>query len=184
MMSWIVDNAFALYFVLGIVAAGLLLVWYNNRQIKFLGYAAAAVALIGVVWLVAHFFASDGKQLEQNVLEMRDAALARNVDDLFRHVSKDFRYKTMDRDMLYARVKVLIGKLNVTDIGITNFKIDDVSREKRLATISFMVTPHPDREKTFRTEADFVLEGDQWKLKTLRFFGPAGGPEVDIPGLQ
>jgi hypothetical protein len=182
-MSWIVDKAFTLYVLLGIIAAGLLFLWYGNRQRKYLGYTAGVLVAIGLVWLVTLFFTSDSKQLEQNVRAMRDAVLARNVDELFKHVSKDFRYKAMDRDTMYAAVKALIGQLNVTDIGITTFHIEDVSRKKRLARTSFVVTPHPNREM-FRTEADFVLEGDQWKLKTLRFYGPAGGQEVDVPGLR
>jgi hypothetical protein len=182
-MDWIVDNAPILYVIFGLAAIGLLFLWYSNRQRTYLGCAAGAVAAIGLFWLLTVFFISDRKQLELNLLAMRDAVLERNTDKLFKHVSKDFQYKLMDRDAMYAAVKALIEKIKVEDIGITNVHFDEVSRAKRFAKISFMVTPYPDR-RPFRTEADFVLEGEQWKLKTIRIFGPAGGDEIDVPGLR
>jgi hypothetical protein len=181
-MDWLVENARVLYILLGIVGVGLVLVWWNNRRAKYLGFVVGIVALIGLLWLLTQFHISDRKQIELNVLAMRDAILKKNADDLFKHVSKDFNYKGTDRETLYAAVKVLIGKLDVSDIGISSFRVEDVSREKKLARTSFLVTPHPDKQM-FRAEADFVLEGDQWKLKTMRFYGPTGGQEMDIPGL-
>jgi hypothetical protein len=182
-MSWIVDNAIPLYILFGFIAAGLLLIWYNNRQPKYLCYAAGALAGVGLVWLLSMFFISDRQQLALNIRAMRDAVLERDAHKLFKHVSKDFQYKIMDRDAMYVAVKAHIAQLKVEDIGITGVQFDEVSREKRFAKISFQTTPHPDRRQ-FRTEADFVLEGEQWKLKTIRIYGPAGGDEIEVPGLR
>jgi hypothetical protein len=182
-MSWLVDNAFTFYVILGVVAVGLLLVWRNNRQTKYLAYTAGVLVLIGLVWLATQFYVSDSKQLENNVNAMADAVIKKNVDDLFKHISKDFRYRLMDRDAMYARVKAIIGLHEITDIRISSFHVDSLSRAEKFAKTSFLVTPNPDKNM-FRAEADFVLEGDQWKLKTLRFFMATGGQEIEIPGLQ
>jgi hypothetical protein len=46
-----------------------------------------------------------------------------------------------------------------------------------------MVSASADRDVLFRTEADFVLEAEQWKLKTLRFYKPLvdAKDEVNLP---
>src|SRR5258705_432852 len=92
-MSWLVDNATTLSILFGLVAVALVLIWRSTGQNKYLGYAAGAIALIGLIWLLAWFVPTDSKQLRKNVDAMADAVIAGNVDDLFKHISKDFSYE-------------------------------------------------------------------------------------------
>ena len=183
-MSWVVDYANALYVLLGIVAVGLLFIWRNSRQTKYLGYTGGVLILIGLVWLATQFIDSDSKQLESNVHAMADAVVAGKVDDLFKHISKDFIWKGIDRDKMYAGVKLAIGQHKITHVRISTFRVEEVSRSQKFAKTSFLVKAAANEEILLRTEADFGLEGEEWKLKTLRFFGPAGGQEIDLPGLR
>ncbi len=185
-MSWFVDNANALYVLLGIVAAGLLAMCWLNKRVKFLGYAAGVVVLIGLVWLMTQFGNSDAKQLETNVNAMADAVVAGKVDELFKHVSKDFNYKGMSREILNVAAQREMRAGRVKGLRISSFRVEEVSRANKSATTSFLVRVTGDGEGFFRTQADFVLEGDQWKLKSMRFYNPAveQDKEIDLPGIR
>src|SRR4051794_31625138 len=100
-MSWLIDNANTIYLLLGIVAAGLVIAWKMNQRVRFLGYAAGVLVLIALVWLLTQFTApTDRKQLEDNVNAMSQAIIDGKTDELFKHISRDFRYKDMTRDIL------------------------------------------------------------------------------------
>jgi hypothetical protein len=185
-MSWLVDNAKTLYVLLGLLAVAMVMVWRSNRQNRYLAYAAGALALMGIVYVLTLFYISDNKQLEMNVNAMADAVVAGKVDDLFKHVSKDFKWKGIGRDELYKSTQVAVKDHQVTQVNISSFRVEEVSRSKAFAKTSFLVTATAGNQIMFRTEADFVLEGEQWKLKTMRFFRPIGGQdqEIDLPGLR
>jgi hypothetical protein len=188
-MSWFVDNASALYVLLGIVAAGLVATCYLNKRVKFLGFAAGVIVLMGLLWLITQYGTSDAQQLEKNVNAMADAVKNGNVDELFKHVSKDFRMKDMTRDVLYAAARTSIESHKVSDIRITQFEVEDISRANKTAKVRFKVTawaagtdtPHP-----FVTRGEFALEGEQWKLKSMRFYKTFvdTDQEIDLPGIR
>jgi hypothetical protein len=182
-MSWFVDNANALYLLLGLTAASLVVAWRFDQRVKFLGYAAGVVALMAVLWLLTQVVPSDRNQLEQTILAMSRAVVAGKQDELFRHISKDFRYQHLNRDEMYKKTQLAIQTHQVRDIRITSFRVEEVSREKKSARTSFRVstwlTGH-EGPQMFGTQADFVLEGDEWKLKTLRFYNPIANQDTEI----
>src|SRR2546423_2920677 len=134
-MSWLVDNATTFSILLGLVAAGLVMIWRSTGQNKYLGYAAGAVALIGLIWLLAWLVPTDAKQLRKNVDSMADAVVAGNVDDLFKHISKDFVYEyggtKMTRDQLYEAARLSIKRGQVGSVNISNFEVKEVSRANK-----------------------------------------------------
>ena len=188
-MSFVVDNANVFYLLLGIVAAGLAIAWWVTKRLKYLGFAGSVLAVIGFLWLLTRFVISDAKQIEMNVHVMADSLVDRKVDDLFKHISRDFNYKGMDRAMLHQKAKAAVENHKVREVKITKFNIEKLSRSERKATARFRVSAwgeHSGNPYLFGTEADFVLEGDRWLLKTLRFYNPLVNQteEFDLPGLR
>ena len=186
-MSWFIDNANVLYILLGIIAAGLVVAWRFNQRVKFLGYAAGVLVVIGVLWLLTLFVPTDRKQVENNVNAMAKAVVDGKVDDLFKHISKDFAYKGKTREMLYEAARRSIQGNQISNVRITQVKVNE-SRAKKSAQVSFNVTAWAAQGETpypFLTKAEFVLEGEQWKLKTMKFFKAFvdTDQEIDIPGL-
>jgi len=184
-MAWFVDNASALYVLLGIIAAGLVATCYLNKRVKFLGYAAGVIILMGLVWLITQYGTSDAQELEKSVHAMGNAVERGNVDELFKHISKDFSYHGKDREVIHAAAQMAMRKDRVKSLRITSFRVEELSRADKSATTSFLVRVSGNGEGFFRTKADFVLEGDQWKLKTMRFYNPAveQDKEISLPGL-
>jgi len=186
-MSWLVDNASSFYILLAVIAAGLVVPWRFNARVKFLGFALGAVVLIGLIWVLTLFVTSDSKQLEQNVQAMASAIEAGRMDDLFQHVSKDFNYKGLSREGLYVVAQKAMATQRVSSVAITQFRVEEASRADKFAKTRFQVTVRTKDEQTylFVTEGDFVLEGDAWRLKTMRFKPAMGNQdqEITLPGM-
>jgi hypothetical protein len=187
-MSWLVDNANTFYVLLGVVAAGFVVTWRFNQRVKFLGYAAGTLCVIGLLWLITVFVWTDCKQLKSNVDAMADAVVQGKVDDLFKHISKDFVYKGMTREMLYEAARRSIKGNKISNIRITQFNVEEISRDKKFAKVKFNVTAWDAQGETpypFTTKAEFVLEGEEWELKTMKFFKTFvdTDQEIAVPGL-
>jgi hypothetical protein len=187
-MSWLTDNATTLYILLGLMAAALLMIWRSNRQNKYLGGAVGALLLMGLIWVLSRFHISDSKQLEMTVQAMANAVAAGKVDDLFKHISNDFQYKGMTRDEVYEKSQTAIRFHKVKEVHIANFIVEELSRTKKTAKTRFRVSAQVaelDRPYVFVTQADFVLEAEQWKLKTMRFYNPLvdQDKEISLPGF-
>jgi hypothetical protein len=186
-MSWLTDNSTTLSILLGLIAAALLMIWRSNRQNKYLGGAVGALVLMGPIWVLSRFHISDSKQLEMNVHAMANAVVDGKVDDLFKYISNDFQYKGMTRKELYEKSQAAIRLHKVKEVHIANFDVQ-VSRTNKTAKTRFRVSAQAagvDRPYVFLTQADFVLEGDQWKLKSMRFYNPLvdQDKEIDLPGF-
>src|SRR5262249_39762883 len=143
-MSWLVDNAWTLYILFGLIAVAMGLIWHNNRQNKYLAYAGIVMSLGVTVWVVTVFVPTDRKQIEANVHAMRQAVLDGKVDDLFKHISKDFTYHTLTRDDLYKATRAAIERHKVDGIHFSKFKIEELSREKKIARASFNISGNAD----------------------------------------
>jgi hypothetical protein len=189
-MSWFVDNAATLYILFGLVAAGLVVAWRFNQRVKFLGYAAGVLAVMGLLWLLSLFVPTDRKQLRDNVDAMAKAVIDGNVDDLFKHISKDFRYESgaqkLTRDQLYEAARGVIKNRQVGGINITRFKVESVSRADKNARVKFGVNAYDTKGAVigrFDVDGHFELEGEHWKLKSVDFYQFNSTEKMGIPGL-
>jgi hypothetical protein len=187
-MSWLADNVTAIYVLLAIITAGLVFIWRSNQQLKFLFYAAGVLALLAIVWLAVRYVPTDRHQLEGNVRAMADAVVDGKVNELLKHVSKDFNYKGMTREKLSVLAQQSVRTNRVREVRISGFSVDELSRVNKVAKTSFLVTVWGDKNDQFlfRTQADFVLEGEQWRLVTMRFYPVIGGQdqEIDLSGIH
>jgi hypothetical protein len=186
-MSWLVDNATTVLIILGIIAAGFILGWRFNGRVKLLGFAVGVLALMGLVFVLTLFVPTDKKQIRASVDAMSDAVVAGRTDDLFKHISKDFAYKSITRDILYEAARKTITAHRIKAINITGFEDEEISRATGTAKVRFKVTAfdESDTPRPFVTRAEFVLEGDQWKLKTMRFYKAFvnTNEEIHLPGI-
>ena len=189
-MNWLVENAVTLSIVLGLLAAGLVGYARLNQQVKYLVYAFIVLALLAVFWMLITLIPSDRRQLEDNVHAMKDAVVNGRPDDLMKHISKDFRYKSLTRDQLAERAQQLVRENQIRDVRITKFAVDELSRANKSAKARFRVTVWAKETGEpvgmFVVQADFVLEGEDWKLKTVRFYNPMVNQdqEVDLSFLR
>ena len=180
-MSWIIDNASTLHIIFALIGVGFLAVWRYNARVKYLGYALGAVGAMALLWLLSMNIKTDRQILEDAVNEMARGVEHKQLDKLFKHISGDFRYKGNTREMLYDVAQNHIKDHEIKNIRINRFQAE-IDRSKNHARTGFIVSATAERDILFRTEADFVLEGEVWKLKTLRFYPVGSDHEIDISG--
>ena len=89
----------------------------------------------------------------------------------------------MTRKMLYEAARMSIKSFKVSEIRIAQFEVKEISRANKHAKVTFKATafstnePHP---YPFVAKADFVLEGEQWRLKTIEFYRSAVNTDQKI----
>jgi hypothetical protein len=185
-MSWLVDNANIVYILLGLVALGFLVAGWLTRRVKFFALALIPLAVIGLFWLLTRTVVTDRQQIHNSIDAMAAAVVNQDGEALFKHVSKEFLHKGMSRKEMHDRVGRAIKLHKVKQAFISDFTATEVSRATGKAKASFRVrVDDQGGEIVFfaRCETDFVLEADQWKLKSIDFFNPVANQDqpLDIP---
>lgn len=173
-MSWFIDNAGSWYLLLGLVTVGFGAAFYVTRRVKWLGAAGAALAAMALVWLLTKLVITDRRQLELNVRAMADAVVEGKAEVLLKHFAKDFKFQGRSRENVAQGVTSAARQHGVNDIHLYQFQVEEISRSKGTATMFFRATAYGGQESLYMAacRAYFVLEGDQWRLKEVRFYNP------------
>jgi len=181
MLSWLVDHANVVYFVLGAVVLSLLVSFWLKRRIRTLFMALAGLALIVVFWLLTVVVPTDRKQIEANLWAMARAVRDKKPDDLVRHWARDFEFMGRSRAELAKAVTGTADRFHVESINLWEFDWKSITADK--AEVWFRCVANGQGGGTFLAiaRANFVKEGDAWKLQRIRFFQPLGNTDQEIP---
>jgi hypothetical protein len=180
MLSWLIDNAGVVYFLLGIVLLGLGVSWWLNRRVRTLAYMLGVAALIGVVWLLTVFVPTDRKRIEASLWAMARAILDDRPDELVKHWSRDFEFQGLKRDALAEIVTETASNQDVESINLWEFDFKKVEADK--AEVWFRCVAKGRGGGTFLAicHADFVKEAGDWKLRRAAFFQPVANTDQEI----
>jgi hypothetical protein len=185
MLWWLVDNAATVYFLLGVIALALVALWWMNRQRGYLIALAVDAALIALVWLLTVLIVTDQSRLEQIGQDMAQGIRSRKVEQVFKHISKSFNranHRAMTVEELRQLAEQSLRRGDAEDVTFSKFRFGEISRAKRTAQVEFWV--HGVREPEslpIRCEADFVLEGDDWRMKGFKLFIGNTGNQYPFP---
>jgi len=181
MLPWFVDNANLIYILFGLIVLGLGVSWWLNRRVRTLVVAAGVVGLIALFWLLTILVPTDRKQIQAGLWAMRQAVLDQKPDDLVKHWDKDFRDQGMNRADLAKAVTAASGKFKVESINLWEFDVKSLEDDK--AEIWFRCVANAKDGGTFLAicKANFVKEGEQWKLERAAFFQPVANTDQEIP---
>ncbi len=183
MPSWLVDDPTNVLLVLGLVAAGLGIVWWRTRQrayvIGLLIVGAIIVAVLSLKFLVP----TDFKQIVRKTREMADAVADRDVNRIFTHMSDQFMLQdNVKKADFRQRVEGYIKRGDVTGVEVWDFEAVEISRPKRTAVVIFRTKgkgPAFGGFGNFNCKATFVLDSDQeWRMKDFRLYWPHVDPRV------
>jgi len=173
--------------ILALLALALFVAYWNSRKTK---YAAGVVALLGLIvvaWLIAQFLPTDRKAIEAVIDDMAAGVRSRNSDQVFPHLAKDFRFRSMNKKEFESRAESVIRSGPVRDIVILDYDKVEISRSAKRADLIFRFKPLGVGEERmyYQCEAVFVLEDDgRWRMQTFEVYLPIGDrQQVPIPGL-
>lgn len=184
MLWWLVDNATVFYVIGGLTALMLAAIYWSNRRGKYLRAAGIFLGLIALVFLLTRIVITDRKQLELNVLAMAEGVEEGAPAKVLRHFSREFRHEFLDPQSSRDWAARVIRQRRVSDIHISNFDIEKLSREDRQAQVHFQVSfnsPGADGRIMYRCRIEFVLEGEEWRLKVFKLFNFGSDHPLTIP---
>ena len=171
------DPSTALYAVLGVAALvlGLIAVRRQKRS-DVINFAIPAAALVAV-FLIDRFVESPRETVVRKLREMEAASQARKYDDMFQHVSEQFKYQSLDKKALREKARQAENYfpegLRIWNATRPNFKqVDETTIEQE-----FDVQPVSGPQFRHLCVGVFKKEGDEWRLVTFRLY-----PVVDAGG--
>lgn len=180
MLSWLIDNANVVYFLLGMAALVLAVQYWLNRRVKPLFLAAVVIGFMILFWLLTLLVPTDRKRIQDAIHSMRDAILANNSKGLSQLWASDFKFQGLDRDELAKAVAKAGKNFSVTDIGLHDFDVKKV--EEKTAEIWFRFVGHGQGGRfPGRCKATFVREGVEWRLQSVTFLHPVADQEIPLP---
>lgn len=181
MLWWLVDHATLVYLLLGLTALVLAAIYWSNRRANFLVASGVALGLIALFFLLTRIIVTDRKQLLLNVFAMARGVEEGDPEKVFKHFSREFRHESLDGDASRDRVARAIRARRVSNIGIASFDTEQLARADRKARATFLVSFDADGHRhLFRVRLDFVLEGDDWRLKGVQLFNPVVNSDTPI----
>jgi hypothetical protein len=181
MLNWLVDDPTLLYMLLAIAAIISFVAWWRTRQGRFALAGGVAVILVGLVWLLGFLIPSAGKKIEHALQEMSAGVQDRDLNRIFAHVSDHFQQgpptfgSTLDKAGFRHDAESVLRLKHVEKVIVWNVRIEELSRDRRLADVSFYAKPISDwgRDTYYLVRAQFALDEDgQWRLRGFEVFNP------------
>lgn len=183
MLSWLLDRANIVYFLLGVTALVFLAMAWSSRRAKFWGYAAAAIGLIVAFWLLTRFVVTDRGQVIANLDAMAKAVGEQKTDALFQHVSKDFRHGNQSREEIAKRVAAVVAASKINHVHLWDKNVT-VTGETADAIFNFRADGKDGGTYAASAKAKFIREAGAWKLTEIQILKLGTTERQFIPGVD
>jgi hypothetical protein len=140
MFDWLFEGRMSVYVFLGGLAIILLVLWWQNRNGRFLVAVGFVVGLAGVYYLLDRLVETDREMAHRNIEEMAASVAKRDLDGLFNHISDNFiSPRKQNKTLLRIQAEDYINNGLVTSITVWQINFPEgVSREKETCNGSFM----------------------------------------------
>jgi hypothetical protein len=189
MPTWLVEDPTFVYFLLALAGLGLAYGWWVTRRGKYLLGVGGVIGLIVLIMLLDRWVVTDQEQIVEKIQLMADGVAARDMGRTFAHVSDRFRLGgrtgAMDKQAFRRWAEDAIRHHRVTSLRVWGFTHGLADRDKRAATIEFLVKGHGDWGRGgefYRCKASFRLDPDgEWRLSGFELFQPHLDPNVADP---
>jgi hypothetical protein len=181
MLYWIVDNDLVVQVLLGIIAIGFGVAWWQTRQKALLIGTGIAVVLMAVVLWLALTIVTDRMQIERNIDGMRTAINAGKAEEAARFFGDEVTVETNKGSIKLSNKKLQdLAKSNMQHYGVKTVEtgpvhFDELARPK--AVVRFFVRAEEDVAKTGWCTMEFALTPQgQWRVKAFTVeYSPIGG---------
>lgn len=187
MPSWLIEDLGLVAALLGVGTGLLLVVWWRDRQRKYLIAAGVLAALAAVSVALWYFVDTDQRKIKRTIEEMA-AGIPHDLNRVFGHVSPTFRHGARDRDDLRRAAVDAVRQRNVTEVRVSNIQVEDVDPAQRRARVNFNFRIQGNWNAGmgyFFCRATFHLDDDRaWRLHEFRVFNPVNvNDPITVPGL-
>jgi ketosteroid isomerase-like protein len=179
------DPSTTLYVILGVLVVIFGSVAVRRQRRSDVINLAIPAALLLALFLIDQAVESPREVAVRKIKEMGTASREKKADDLFRHVSDSFKYRSLDKKGLRDRARQAeamgFGGIAEYDVARSGFKTIDENTVEQ----GFRVKHTGQPEVHFYVVATFKKDPDgEWRLATFKLFDPVNvSDEKDIPGV-
>jgi hypothetical protein len=197
--DWLFEGRPAVYVVLASAAVVLLAAWWQTRKRYCLLAVLGVAGLAGLYYLADRLVETDREQVRRKVEEMAGAVQTRKPQQIFRHISDDFRLGGLDKAAFQSFVAANITRINklvVWDFEFPENAVSDYTakgrggpRPTKVMAVEFSVKPVggiAGDAAFYLCRARFIRDPDgQWRLLDFTLSNPAVNTNqpIEIPGL-
>jgi len=179
------DPSMSLYAILGVATVLLgIIALRRQKRSDAINFCIPLVALIAL-FVIGKAVESPREQTERKIKEMSQASLNKKHDDIFKHVSDSFKYKSLDKKSLQEKAKQAyemgFGGFEWYNLARSSFRpMEDGTIEQGFGVKHMGEPPLPFYVKgTFKKDPD-----GEWRLVTFKLYDPINmNDEKEIPGL-
>jgi hypothetical protein len=178
------DPSPTLYLILGVLVVILGAVAVRRQRRTDLINFLIPAALLAALFVIDRLVESPREQLVVTLREMETATQNKKHADVFKHVSNDFKYKSLDKKGLQERAQLVEALPNWEGIKVIDLNREGfVQKDANTVEQRFDVQPlrMPGTEYRYECVATFKNENGKWMLTTFRL--TKDGAEVSLPGL-
>ena len=185
MPTFLSDPSTALYAVLAVIIVILgIVAARRQKKADAISFGGAAIILLAI-YLIDQAFESPRETAVRKIQEMGKATRDKKYDDVAKHISESFKYRSLDKKALREKAKQAdgmgFGGISEYDLARSSFKpIDDNTIEQ-----GFRIKHNGNPEVHFYVIGTFKKDADgEWRLSTFKLFDPVNlNDEKEIPGL-
>ncbi|MCA8999140.1 MAG: hypothetical protein KDA80_19215 [Planctomycetaceae bacterium] len=177
---WPHENPWPLIFVLGMLATGCFVAWYQRGQGKYLMGIFAAFLLAGLVWYGEKVWVTPRERVEADILAITAAFQQGNLEQTQKFISsqaQDLR-RLVQAGLMVADVQ---DDMRVSDISVEMLSQNTraKSRFRVNATVKLKANTEFVQYQPTRWEAKWQLEGGEWKMIDIFELDPITGERLD-----
>jgi len=173
MTWWLVDNIALIYFLLGLAALVVIVLFYQNKRGRELLALAVILGLAFLFWLLTAVTVTDRKQIELNMHALAQAALNNKPDQVTPQLASDFTYGGLSKPQIGDYVTAHARMGGVSGYNISSFNVDKLDKDRGNAEASFMLAiDHSGGKAVFRCKTIFVIEDTKWRLQKIVLYNP------------
>jgi len=194
MFTWVAENVTGFYWLLAMAALALAAGWYlvrngpsrGNRPPNTTPYLVGMVvvgALVVAVWTINHLTDTDSKQITRALEAMAAGVSARNVDQIFAHISDSFARRAEFRRF----VDDTLRQGAVSAIRIWDIDVKEISPDRNSATVFFRgkaegSTFQQQELGLFNCTAVFTRDDDgHWRMRSFKVSNAISTEPIPLP---
>ncbi len=191
MPTFLSDPAPTVYAIVAVMAIALWAIYLRSRKKKDLFSAIGGVAVLLAIFLIDRFVESPREESTRKMQEMSALSANKNWDDMFKHVSDSFNYKSpnggqTDKKTLLQKVKSVEAYVDKGFVAWDFSRNDFKQMDDKTVELGFRAQAKDRPETVVYVKATFVKDPDgQWRLGGFICYEPVNTKERRaIPGLD
>jgi hypothetical protein len=187
--DWLLDGFWVFAFLLGAACAAFSVAWWKTRKKQYAIGGGVFVLLLGLYIALYCLIETSSQQMEKRVREIAASVKNKQIRSaLEKNLADDFHVATYNKSAFIDKAQSLRDHFGVDALDVRDFKLVEIDREKKTATVHFIAQPLVPGEQTpwYLVKAQFVMTSsgtwtEEWKMRSFEHFNAIADTNSPLP---